>query len=342
MSHVVGVRRLAWFLLAALTGACVADEPGSTSSSDVDRFEAAPFEVVVSGLSFPTQVAVAPDGRWFVVQLAGGENDATGEIVVVDATDGSIGAPVLTGLDKPTGVAVFDGRLWVQERRSLSAAELDGSGRVVAVDDLAFNGRSSGSLTVDGDRLLFATTGSLRNRTDAPLDPASSSGVLWAVDARGDVAPVAWGFKNAYAQARTPDGTLWTSEIADGVYDGEVARDEIVAVVEGSDHGWPHCVDDGRPVEEFGGGCDGVPSSLALFERGATPTSIVASPWEDGELLVSLWVTGEVVALSSDDGSVSVVFDGIAHPQQVFVDEGRVFVVDFDDGRILELSPPQD
>ncbi len=336
------------FAVACVLVGCVADETEPAASADdggaVDGTSLA-VRAVVGGLDGPTQFAVGPDGTWFVAQLSGGENDEAGSVVPVDPATGVVGEAVRTGLDKPTGVAVFDGRLWVQERRRLTVSTLDGSEVEVVVDDMAFNGRSSGSLSVDvvdgGERLLFATTGSLRSRIEPPASPTLSSGVLWAVGPDGAVEPVGSGFKNAYAQVRASDGTLWTVEIADGVYDGEVALDEVVAVAEGADHGWPHCVDDNRPVAEFDGTaerCADVPGSLIVFDRGATPTSIVESPWQPGELLVALWNAGEVVSVPADGGAVATLLDSVERPQQLVVDDGRLYLIDFGNGEILELS----
>jgi len=66
------------------------------------------------------------------------------------------------------------------------------------------------------------------------------------------------------------------------------------------------------------------------------------APWDEEVLLVSLWNRGEVVALSTTPQLVpesgDVVYDGVARPQHLAVDGNRVLLVDFDQGRILELS----
>lgn len=304
-------------------------------------------EVVVSGLEGPTQLAVAPDGSYYIAQLAGGENEATGQVLHIEPSDPvESRTVVLDGLDKPTGVALFAGDLWVMERRRLIRADLDGSNARVVVDGMAYNGRSQGSLTVDGNRLLFDTSGRLSQRTEAPIDPESSSGVLWAVTADGEVSAVAHGFKHAYAQTRGPDGVLWTTELADGTYDGRVAVDEIVAVVEGADHGWPRCVGDNRAVVEFGGSeqtCKSVPVSLAVFDSGATPTGLAVAPWDPAQLLVALWVTGEVVEVRLDAETAPVsavsVYSSAGRPQHLHVDGDRVLLVDHGAGRVLALRP---
>jgi len=173
-------------------------------------------DVLAEGFDFPTQLFVGTE-HWYIAQLSGAENDATGTVLRLDPNDlGGDAQLLLSGLDKPTGVAVFADELWVMERRRLTRGPLDGGDRVVVLDDMAFNGRSEGTLTVDGDRLLFNTSGSLRRLDDANVSPAESSGVLWSVDAAGQITAVASGFKHAYAQVRSADGTLWATEMTGG------------------------------------------------------------------------------------------------------------------------------
>ncbi len=300
----------------------------------------------MSGLDGPTQLAVADNGDWYVAQLAGGEDEASGQIVRLAA--GDFEGPrsvILDGLDKPTGVAVFAGSIWVMERNRLVRSNLDGSNVRVVVDDMVFNGRSEGSLTVDGDRLLFDTSGRLDDRTENPVDPSTSSGVLWAITADETITPVAWGLKHAYAQTRDIAGVLWTTELADGTYDGQAAADEVVAVVPGADHGWPWCVGNNREVAEFGGTddeCSLVPSSQAVFSFGATPTGIAVAPWDKGQLLVALWVAGDVVSISADrvdaPSTPVVVYADAERPQHLLVDGDRVLLVDHGSGEILALE----
>ncbi len=75
-----------------------------------------------------------------------------------------------------------------------------------------------------------------------------------------------------------------------------------------------------------------------MFDRGATPTSIVESPWQPGELLVALWNAGEVVSVPADGGAVATLLDSVERPQQLVVDDGRLYLIDFGNGEILELS----
>lgn len=299
--------------------------------------------VVIDGLVGPTQVVAGSSGELWVAQLNGGENDATGQVVVVDEQHPDR-APrvVLDGLNKPTGIAIFNEELWVMERDRLTRGPLepnaDGAGdRRVVIDNLPNNGRSQGSLTVDGDRLLFDTSGSIRNG-----EVVADSGRLWAVDASGYIDEVASGFKHAYAHVRVAEDVLVTTEVGDGTYDGSPPADELVVVEPGRDHGWPRCVGDNRPVAQYGAtaaACSAVPRSLAVFAPGATPTSVVVAPWDDDLVLVALWNEGRVVGVSlSDPGAPDEVSAAAEHPQHLAVFGDRVLMTDHTAGTIVALS----
>ena len=330
MTHRLGGLLVA---LAVLGAGCSSDDP-------VDPYS---VEVIVRGLDGPTQLAVT-DEAWFVAQLNGGESDGSGEVVRLDPDDpGAAPVVVLEGLQKPTGVAVFAGELWVMEERRLTRGPLDGSERTVVVDDMAYNGRSQGTLTVDGDRLLFDTSGTKRLPPGPDESPAEISGALWAVDADGTATNVAWGFKHAYAHVVAADGTLWTTEMSDGTYDGEPAADEVLRVAEGANHGWPSCVDDNRPVLESGvpEPCAGVPRSQFTFAPGATPTGIAVAPWDAGRLVVALWVEAVIVEVPADPaeamaGSV-VIVDDLERPQHLVADGDRLLATDHAAGTIVAI-----
>ena len=321
-------------MIALLAAGCGSDDP-------VDAFA---VEVVVDGLERPTQLAVTDDG-WFVAQLSGAEDDGTGQILRLDPSD--LAAPptvVLDGLQKPTGVAVFAGELWVMEERRLTRGPLDGGDREVVVDAMAFNGRSQGTLTVDAGRLLFDTSGSTRVGTGPGGTPGENSGVLWAVDATGEITNLGWGFKHAYAHVRDERGVLWTTEMSDGSFDGERAVDEVVAVVEGVNHGWPVCVDDNRPVTESGldAPCDGVPRSQTTFAAGATPTGLAVAPWNSDRLVVALWVEQRIVSISADPAQAmtgaTLVTDALRRPQHLVADGDRLLVTDHEAGTIVAVT----
>ncbi len=290
----------------------------------------------------------APNGDLLVAELNGSENGGTGRVLRLDGDDPSNTEVLQEGLDKPTGIAIAGDRLWIMERRRLSVTSLDpGAVRRVVADDLPFNGRSEGTLTVGpDDTLYYGTSGSRKG----PLADAGS-GTIYTIAKASSAAPgepvvYATGFKNPYAHAFDEQRRLWSVEMTDGTYDGLGASDELVVVAQGDDAGWPRCVDDRRPVAEFGTvdtDCGATLASHALFGVGATPTSLVSSPFDPDVLLVALWNRGQVVAVSTTgDGEgpveVGVFLDDVAQPQHLVVSDGGLLVSDHATGQIVLVA----
>ena len=328
------------FLVAACGDSPPDPPPGVTVADGLE------LTVFAEGFDRPTQLTRTPDGDLLVTELAGGENDATGRLLLVDGDDLDDRIVLQTGLDKPTGVAVAADLVWIMERERLAATTLaPGAPLDTVAGDLPNNGRSQGTLTISPDgHLLFDTSGRKRGAERTP-----GSGVLWSIDpadgARAEPIQIAEGFKHAYAHTFTADGQLWSVEMTDGNFDGERAADELLAIRPGDDAGWPFCVDDNRPVLEFGGTperCESVPRSHALFGPGATPTDVVVAPWDPGTLLVALWIPGTVVSVPADPAGApyagEVIIDGIESPQALLVDGDRVLVVDHETGTVFALS----
>jgi glucose/arabinose dehydrogenase len=318
-----------------MTAACGSTAEVVDGTSVSDGFEVA---VVVDDVVGPTQFFIENDGSIVAAHLNGGENDRSGRIIRV-APNGVDVDVLFTDLDKPTGVLARGDEIWVMEATRLSRGPSDGGILQPVLTELPNNGRSQGTLTMtpDGD-VLFNTSGSKRGS-----NVVEGSGRLWRVGDSGIPTEVASGFKHAYAHEFGPGGVLWSTEMSDGTFDGEVAEDELVQVVEGADHGWPYCVGPNRPVAEYGQeSCEGVPESIATFGPGATPTSVVLSPFVDGGLHVALWARGEVVSLSQQakpgrgDGFVPFL-SGLAGPQHLVARDSRLYVSEFGANRILAV-----
>lgn len=341
---------VAWVLVAVGCSASTLELPQGITVADGFT-----LELVATGFDRPTQMTRTPAGDIIVAEIAGAENDAQGRLILVDGDDFDRRTTLATALDKPTGVAVIGDALWVMQRDSLWVGRFDGetSVELVAVlEDLPSNGRSQGTLTVTPDQgLLFDTSGSKRGR-----ERVDGSATLFVIErptlSPSEPQPVATGFKHAYAHTYTGDGQLWSVEMTDGTFDGQRASDELVRIVAGDDAGWPYCVDDNRPVIEFGGDnarCVGAPRSHALFGPGTTPTSLAAPPWArsgggvtEGQLLATLWLSGRVVAVPTDPSEApyvgTTVIDGIESPQSLLVDGEAVLIADHESGGLFALT----
>ncbi len=281
----------------------------------------------------PTQFFVQDNQLW-VAQLNGGEGEAMGQVVRVNLADGKR-TIVIDQLDKPTGIALLDGLLWIATRDELLKLSPDESNSLaVVLTGLPNNGRSNGTLTVTpSGRLLYETSGTKRDDT---------SGRLWELDPQtGQQRELARGLKNGYAHVFDADGRLWITEIADGSIDDIILPGEINLVVEGADFGWPRCY--GRILS--GPDCNGVRPAVAILPEHSTPTSIAVSPFANNSLLVALWMTGEVVEivfeLEGDNavGEIRPFLTDLQNPQHLIThQDGTVWVSEFRTGRIWVLE----
>ncbi|MEO6125516.1 MAG: glucose sorbosone dehydrogenase [Ilumatobacteraceae bacterium] len=332
-------RMMACVLGVVLAAGCSGGSGGSTSSSTTTQSaaQASIRKIVVDGLDGPTQIADGPLGLLLVAQLAGDENDATGEIVAVDVVTGERRV-VVDGLDKPTGVLWSDGTLWVMVRRGLLSAPWDGiaatAGPVTMVlDDLAFNGRSEGTLTpLDSGRFLYETTGTLIGGAAAP-----GSGTLFEFDPSTKTSRVvASGLKNAYAHAVLADGRIITTEIGDNIVDAPVEEVDVIDPSQTTDLGWPNCPGDTS--------CARVVGPLATFPVSSTPTGVVAI---GDDVFVALFVTGQLMRvplagwqIGSAPVPATEVVAGLEGPHTLLVrPDGVLWISENLAGRIIAVRP---
>ncbi len=305
-------------------------------------------ELVADGLNGPTQMIAGPDGRLWVAQLNGGENEGKGQVLSVNTETGARRVQ-LTGLYKPTGIAVHSGVLWIASGRDLWRADIGADASVAPPDpvltDLPFNGRSNGTLTVTPHgEIVYATSGSRLGSAAAP-----GSATLWALTPQDPTnpRPLATGLKGAYGHTVDAQGRIWTTEIGDDPIDDGYPPEELNLVVVGADFGWPQCAGDRQPVQRYGGTaerCAETRAPVALFPPGATPTSVAIAPWDETILLVALWNRGEVVQVKvtpdGDNavGEVSPFLRGLRNPQHLLAwRDGSLLVSDFATGTIYRV-----
>jgi glucose/arabinose dehydrogenase len=295
------------------------------------------YEVVAEGFQGPTQVARGPDGLLLVAQLAGGEDDRTGEVVALDRSTGDR-TVIVRGLDKPTGVAWVEGHVWVMVRRGLVRVPWSGPdtapGAIETIlRDLPFNGRSEGTLTVLPDgRLVHETSGSVSG--DDPTAAEPGGGRLWAIDPGSlERTELASGLKNAYAHAVTKEGDLLVSDINDTRTPPPDELNLLRLSTGAPDFGWPTC--DG---DHTGPDCAGVTPPVASFAPRSTPTGVTVV---DDVAYVALHVEGRVVRVGPGDGSpgseVRTVLDGLDLPHTVLGDGDGLLVTEHGTGRLLRV-----
>lgn len=351
--------RWLWLLLLLL-GCSGAAEPTPTtavSPTPLSLLDGYTATLLLDNLQGPTQMIVGPDGRLWLAQLAGAESAGSGQVMAIDMAMGmATGARevLVDRLQKPTGIAVLDGALWIATETELLRAPLDAEGRPETVEtvltELPNNGRSNGTLTITPDGTLLYETSGRRSGNSA----AAGSGVLWELDPADpqNPTPLATGLKNAYAHVYDENGRLWITEIGDGRVEGDdfagQPPDELNLVTPGADFGWPQCFGEQQPARNRDGTpelCAQTRAPVALFDPQSTPTSIAASPWAADTLLVALWLQQQVVQVRvtpDGDNAAGVVepfITGFQNPQHLLVlPDGGLLVSDFGRGVVYRIE----
>jgi glucose/arabinose dehydrogenase len=308
-------------------------------------------EILASDLRGPTQMIVGPEGALWVAQLNGDENAGAGQVIAISIQTGEKRV-LLDGLLKPTGLAIADGALWIASGRDLLRAPISGAGVAeppeTLLNDLPFNGRSNGTLTVSPTgNIIFETSGNrIGNKAEA------GSAQLWELDPQTPSQPrsLATGLKNAYGHVFDAASRLWATEVADDPVNGEEPPDELNLIVEGGNFGWPGCFGDRQAAINYGGtdsACQTTRPAVVAFPPQSTPTGVAVSPWEADTLLVALWgptdpaVVRVQLELNGAEaaGIVSPFITGLTHPQHLLVlADDSLLVSDHETGMIYRIT----
>lgn len=310
-------------------------------------------ETVLEGLEKPTQMIPGPNGQLWVAQLGTGGGHARGSVLAIDLDSGDRRV-VVDGLDKPTGIAIVSGYLWIATERDLMRAPIDESGNAgeaaIVLERLPYDGRSNGTLTLTPTRELLYETSGVRFGGK----PLADSATLWQLDPvePEQPCPLATGVRGAYAHTFHGEDGLWFTEIGGDRVNGHPPPDELNFLRLRSDcpavdYGWPKCYGQREPAVNYGGDashCLETQPSALLFPPDSMPTSIVLSPWEDDTLLVALRGEGAVAKVEVDyigDGAVAqaeLFVDGLRSPQHLLVwNRNTLLISDHKRGDIIAV-----
>jgi glucose/arabinose dehydrogenase len=189
--------------------------------------------------------------------------------------DGSSRDEVVSGLERPYGLAFHDGWMYVAETHRVvrfAGPDWGGTPPEVVVPDLPTGGHWTREIAFGPDGRLYLSVGSSCNvcEEDHPYRAA-----VWRFRPDGSGAElVARGVRNAAGLAAHPTtGEMWASQNERDHLGDDLPPEEINVLADGLDFGWPYCYGDGIPNPEYddqAGVCaDAVPPALELQAHSA-------------------------------------------------------------------------
>jgi glucose/arabinose dehydrogenase len=182
-------------------------------------------------------------------------------------------APLLSGLDAPSNVALRDGFLYVGETTAISRYAYEASGpagpREVVVPNLPRGGHSTRTVVFGADGLMYVSVGSSCNICDES-DARRAAILRFAPDGSG-YERFAFGLRNAVGLAIQPgSGLLWATVNERDNQGNEIPPDLLTIVRQGQNFGWPGCQPPDATPQDPGRDCSGItPPTVGLQAHGA-------------------------------------------------------------------------
>jgi glucose/arabinose dehydrogenase len=211
--------------------------------------------VFADGLAHARWMTVAPNGDVFLAQ-----SDAGRVVVLRPSRNGTHAAKIATfaaGFDRPHGLALHDGALYVADVKSLwrlhwSEGALKASGKRARVADTTpalGPGHFTRDIVFDSKGTLYLTVGSRNNVSEEPLPYAS----VQIVNASGSLSPFAIGLRNPVGIAFYPstDDLYVTVNERDGLGD-DLPPDYLTRIQKGYFFGWPYAYIGNHPDPDYG------------------------------------------------------------------------------------------
>ena len=216
---------------------------------------------VAVGLQSPRFMAFDDAGNLLVADAKAGKvyryAAAAGSVAPSDQPP----APLVSGLEAPSNVALHDGYLYIGETRTISRyAYAVGGGvgqREAIVQNLPRGGHSTRTVVFGPDGRMYVSVGSSCNICDE-TDERRAAVLRFGPDGSG-YERFAYGLRNAVGLTIQPgSGLLWATVNERDNQGNEIPPDLVTIVGQGQNFGWPGCQPPDAMPQEPGRDCSGI------------------------------------------------------------------------------------
>lgn len=295
-----------------------------------------------------------PDGKLYVTEIGGGR------VVLVEPSSGQKRV-IDSGYNQPVGIAFRPGTrdLYVSSVGQVTLYPgLDVSQKRVVIGNIPTGRHFNDGAVFGPDGKLYTAFGSTCDKC-VEEDPRSATVMRFNPDGSG-AEVFARGLRNTYSLAFHPlDGTLFGPDNGADTGLGQPIPDELNALVQGGDYGWPDCWGFSYHTPGKPDACRGKVPPIVEFESHASADGIVfytGSQFpaeykndifitEYGEGLPGVPRAGHKIVRvrlermgSSYRGIASDFMTGISHPLPILVaPDGALLVGEFETGQIFRI-----
>ena len=232
---------------------------------------------VASGLKSPRFMAFDANGNLLVADAG------AGSVYRYPASNGSIatsdGRPsaLISGLNAPSNVALYDGFVYVGETTAISRYAYDPDGgvgtRQVVVPDLPRGGHSTRTIAFGPDGMMYVGIGSSCNICDES-DSRRAAVSRSAPDGSG-FQRFAYGTRNPVGLAFQPgSGLLWVTVNERDNQGNEIPPDLVTILSEGQNFGWPGCQPPYAVPQTSGADCSSITQPTIGIQAHSAPLGL--------------------------------------------------------------------
>ncbi|MBI2330566.1 PQQ-dependent sugar dehydrogenase, partial [Candidatus Daviesbacteria bacterium] len=291
------------------------------------------------------------------------EFSSGGTLIASITSDGKIMAlkngeviEVLTGLNKPHGIAFFNSKLFVAEETKVTRFDWDEQNLKAVLDKVLFDLPPAGnhftrSLVFDKSGNLYISVGSTCNVCNES-DPRYAA--VLVSDAKGSKPRVfAKGLRNSvFVTLNEKTGEVWATDMGRDFLGDDLPPDEINILKDGKDYGWPDCFGNKVPDTNFNpdANCDNTEPPIYEIPAHSAPLGLIFDP--QGDLLVAYhgsWnrsvPTGyKIVKLKVNGNQITGAEDllttGGRPVDLIFDKEGNLYISDDKNGAVYIIKKP--